>query len=84
MHIKGINRKVIRGEFKRLEDLFKRQLRAIAEGDDVLQKHQAQREGKGRIETWELRFIFAFMNRKRCFWFMLLEWWTCVSTLRTL
>ena len=45
MHIKGINRKVIRGEFKRLEDLFKRQLRAIAEGDDVLQKHQAQRAG---------------------------------------
>ena len=43
VHIEGINRKVIRGEFKRLEDLFKRQLRAIAEGDNVLQQHQARR-----------------------------------------
>lgn len=45
MHIKGINRKVIRGELKRFEDLFKRQLRAIAEGDDVLQRHQARHAG---------------------------------------
>lgn len=48
MHIKGINRKVIRGEFKRLEDLFKRQLRAIAEGDDVLQKYQTHPAGGER------------------------------------
>ena len=36
MHIECIDRKVICGEFKRLEDLFKGQLRAIAEDDDVL------------------------------------------------
>ena len=47
----------------------------------------AVREGtrvrrKGR--TSGVRFIFDLMNRSRCFWFILLEWWTWVSTLRTL
>ena len=45
MHIERIDRKVISSEFKRLEDLFKGQLRAIAEGNDVLQMDQAHRVG---------------------------------------
>jgi len=39
---------------------------------------------EGKRQTSGVRFIFDLMNRSRCFWFILLEWWTWVSTFLTL
>ena len=39
--------------------------------------------GVGRGTSGQ-RLSFDLMKRRRCFWFMLDEWWTWVSTLRTL
>ncbi len=61
MHVKSIDRKVISGEFERLEDLFKSQLCAIAEDDDVLQRnqnHPARRWKKNKNLGVVLHFRF--------------------------
>lgn len=74
VHVKRVDREVIRSETERLKDLCERQLLVVAEDDDVLlvevrnykyTKRVAARAGRER--TSGQRFIFDFMNRRRCF-----------------
>ena len=78
VHIERVNREVVRCEVKGLEDLLQRELLSITEDNDVLS------EAKGAMSpasieyhfarTSGLCFILNLMKRRRCFWFMLLEW----------
>jgi hypothetical protein len=87
VHVEGVDREVVCCHFEGLKHLFKREFRAVAEYDNVLytlRLKNVESGGEGDGLTLGQRFILDLMNRRRCFWFMLLEWWTCVSTLRRL
>ena len=77
VHVERVHGEVVRGEVQRLEHLLKRQLRTIPEDHHILRARSLFSQGgteegsEGR--TCGQRFIFDLMNRKRCFWFMLLE-----------
>jgi hypothetical protein len=85
VHIEGIDGEVVSGQVEGFEDLAEGEVLAVAEDDRVLREPlQGSSTKVKRLRTSGARFILDLMKRSRCFWLKQAEWWTCVSTLRTL
>lgn len=92
MHIQRIDRQIICCEVERLKDLLQCQVFPVSMYHGFLMELTGQltplhRSGQDLTSvqlTFGVRFNFDLMKRRRCFWFMLAEWWICVSTFRTL
>lgn len=82
MHIERVDREIVGRQVERLEHLSQRQVLAVSENDDLLQKSEGRRRRECDASlcmqsvgarTSGHRFILLLMNRSMCFWFMLAE-----------